>query len=107
MRRVIVRSPGVVEIVEAEVPTPGPGEVRARSRVVGICGSDLHALAGDHPFIDLPYSPGHEVTGIVDALGLARPDQLLGRESSWSPTSSAGSARTACPGVTTCARHCP
>ncbi len=78
MRRVIVRSPGVVDIVEAEVPTPGPGEVRARSRVVGICGSDLHALAGDHPFIDLPYAPGHEVTGIVDALGPGASGPALG-----------------------------
>jgi L-iditol 2-dehydrogenase len=69
MRRVIVRSPGLVEVVEAEVPTPGPGEVRARSAVVGICGSDLHALAGQHPFIELPYAPGHEVVGVVDALG--------------------------------------
>ncbi|HXW81908.1 MAG TPA: alcohol dehydrogenase catalytic domain-containing protein [Acidimicrobiales bacterium] len=69
MRQVIVRSAGVVDIVEAEVPNPGPGEVRVRSAVVGICGSDLHALAGEHPFIDLPYSPGHEVVGVVDALG--------------------------------------
>jgi 2-desacetyl-2-hydroxyethyl bacteriochlorophyllide A dehydrogenase len=36
---------------------------------VGICGSDLHALAGEHPFIDLPVVPGHEAAGIVDAVG--------------------------------------
>jgi 2-desacetyl-2-hydroxyethyl bacteriochlorophyllide A dehydrogenase len=36
---------------------------------VGICGSDLHAFAGNHPFIDLPVVPGHEVAGIVDATG--------------------------------------
>jgi len=69
MRRLIIRSPGVAELVGTELPTPGPGEVRVLSRVVGICGSDVHALAGEHPFIDLPCSPGHEVTGVVDALG--------------------------------------
>jgi 2-desacetyl-2-hydroxyethyl bacteriochlorophyllide A dehydrogenase len=36
---------------------------------VGICGSDLHAFSGKHPFIDLPVVPGHEVAGIVDATG--------------------------------------
>jgi 2-desacetyl-2-hydroxyethyl bacteriochlorophyllide A dehydrogenase len=36
---------------------------------VGICGSDLHAFNGNHPFIDLPVVPGHEVAGIVDATG--------------------------------------
>ena len=69
MRRLLLPKPGVVEIVEAPRPTPGPGEIRVRPRVVGICGSDLHALAGDHPFIDLPCTPGHEVVGIVEELG--------------------------------------
>jgi 2-desacetyl-2-hydroxyethyl bacteriochlorophyllide A dehydrogenase len=36
---------------------------------VGICGSDLHAFSGNHPFIDLPVVPGHEAAGIVDAAG--------------------------------------
>jgi threonine dehydrogenase-like Zn-dependent dehydrogenase len=36
---------------------------------VGICGSDLHAFDGRHPFIRLPVVPGHEVAGIVDAVG--------------------------------------
>jgi NADPH:quinone reductase-like Zn-dependent oxidoreductase len=41
VRQVIVRSPGVVDVVEAEVPTPGPGEVRVRSAVVGIPAHEL------------------------------------------------------------------
>jgi 2-desacetyl-2-hydroxyethyl bacteriochlorophyllide A dehydrogenase len=43
--------------------------MRVRAEAVGICGSDLHALAGEHPFIDLPVVPGHEAAGIVDAVG--------------------------------------
>jgi L-iditol 2-dehydrogenase len=50
-------------------PEPGPGEYRVRSVAVGICGSDLHAFDGRHPFIRLPVVPGHEVAGIVDAAG--------------------------------------
>ncbi|HET9973093.1 MAG TPA: zinc-binding dehydrogenase, partial [Streptosporangiaceae bacterium] len=36
-----------------------------------VCGSDLHAVRGRHPFVPLPYRPGHEVVGIVEALGPA------------------------------------
>lgn len=68
MRRVIV-SGGGVSVVSAEVPEPGAGEVLVRTAVAGVCGSDTHALAGLHPFIELPYAPGHEVCGTVEALG--------------------------------------
>lgn len=69
MHQVVVSAPGVVEVLEVPLPVPGPGEVRARSRVVGICGSDLHGLSGTHPFIAFPYVPGHEVVGTVDEIG--------------------------------------
>lgn len=69
MRRAWIDGPGVVSLRATPVPEPGPGEVRVRSGRVGICGSDLHALAGRHPFIQLPVSPGHEVAGVVAALG--------------------------------------
>jgi 2-desacetyl-2-hydroxyethyl bacteriochlorophyllide A dehydrogenase len=68
MRRVVVSAQSI-DVVDAEVPTPGPGEVLVRSVVVGVCGSDTHAAHGRHPFIVLPYHPGHEVVGIVAATG--------------------------------------
>lgn len=70
MRRVIVSGDGVA-VVSADVPRPGPDEVLVRTAVAGICGSDTHALAGLHPFIELPYAPGHEVCGTVEAVGAA------------------------------------
>lgn len=66
-RQVVVSAPGVVTLQEASTPTPGPGEVRMRMSAVGVCGSDVHALHGRHPTIALPYQPGHEIVGIVDA----------------------------------------
>lgn len=69
MRQVVLAAPGEVRVEEGPVPEPGPGQLRVRATAVGICGSDLHALAGHHPFIDLPVVPGHEAAGIVDALG--------------------------------------
>lgn len=78
-RRVVVNS--IDDIVFESVPEVGPeaGEVRIRSTVIGICGSDLHAAHGTHPFIDLPYRPGHEVIGVVDAVGDGVDDSWLGR----------------------------
>lgn len=69
MRQAVIVSTGLVEVRESDLPEPGPGEVRVRTRAVGICGSDLHALAGAHPFISLPCVPGHEVVGVVDSVG--------------------------------------
>ncbi|CAN5718517.1 alcohol dehydrogenase catalytic domain-containing protein [soil metagenome] len=69
MRQAVIAAPGRIEVRHASVPDPGPGEVRVRSTSVGICGSDLHALQGKHPFITLPVVPGHEVAGVVDAVG--------------------------------------
>jgi 2-desacetyl-2-hydroxyethyl bacteriochlorophyllide A dehydrogenase len=50
-------------------PEPGPHDALVATRAVGICGSDLHALAGSHPFISLPFFPGHEVVGVVEEIG--------------------------------------
>ena len=68
MQRVVVGAEGVT-VVEAEVPSPGPGEVLVRTVLAGICGSDTHAAAGRHPFITLPYAPGHEVGGVIEQAG--------------------------------------
>lgn len=68
MKRVTVR-PGEIVLVDADKPTPGPGEILVESSVIGVCGSDTHAAAGHHPFVPLPYNPGHEVVGVVRELG--------------------------------------
>jgi len=68
MQRVVV-SQNAIELTDAATPRPDAGEVLVRSIVAGVCGSDTHAAHGRHPFIRLPYLPGHEVVGVVAALG--------------------------------------
>ena len=68
-RRVLVRSIDDISLEEVPVPQPGDGELLIRSTLIGVCGSDTHAALGHHPFIDLPYRPGHEVVGVVAAVG--------------------------------------
>jgi 2-desacetyl-2-hydroxyethyl bacteriochlorophyllide A dehydrogenase len=69
MRAVVVAADGTVGVARAEVPEPGPGELLVAMNVAGICGSDVHAVQGRHPFVPPPYRPGHEVTGTVQRGG--------------------------------------
>jgi len=57
------------EIVEREIPEPGPGEVRIRVHACGVCHSDALVVEGSWPGIPYPRVPGHEVAGVVDKLG--------------------------------------
>lgn len=68
-RRAVVTAPGVVEIRTVPTPVPAPHEVVVRMRMVGICGSDVHAFHARHPFVTLPYSPGHEILGTIETAG--------------------------------------
>jgi D-arabinose 1-dehydrogenase-like Zn-dependent alcohol dehydrogenase len=57
------------EVVEREIPKPGPGEVRIRVQACGICHSDSLTKDGSWPGIQYPRVPGHEVAGLIDETG--------------------------------------
>ncbi|OAK51676.1 zinc-dependent alcohol dehydrogenase [Rhodococcoides kyotonense] len=78
VRRILVEGIDSVSVETVATPEAATGEVRVRSTVVGICGSDVHAAHGRHPFIDLPFRPGHEVVGVVDAIGDGVDASLVG-----------------------------
>src|SRR5436309_11259661 len=70
MKVVQVPKPGAAfEIVEREIPEPGPGEVRIKVLACGVCHSDVLTKEGLWPGIQYPRVPGHEVAGIIDELG--------------------------------------
>lgn len=70
MRAVQVASPkGTLELVERPIPEPGPGQARVRVQACGICHSDAFTVDGAFPGIVYPRVPGHEVAGVIDALG--------------------------------------
>jgi propanol-preferring alcohol dehydrogenase len=60
-------SPLVLRDVPA--PIPGPNEIRVRTTCCGLCHTDLHTIEGDLPLPTLPIAPGHQIVGIIDALG--------------------------------------
>ncbi len=57
------------EIVEREIPKPGAGQVRIKVQACGVCHSDVFTKEGLWPGIQYPRAPGHEVVGIIDAVG--------------------------------------
>jgi D-arabinose 1-dehydrogenase-like Zn-dependent alcohol dehydrogenase len=65
-----VPSPGAdFKIVEREIPEPGAGHVRIKVQACGVCHSDVLTKEGAWPGIQYPRVPGHEVAGVIDALG--------------------------------------
>ena len=70
MRAVVVsRANGPFDHVEREVPQPGRGMVRLRVEACGVCHSDDYTKAGTLPIVTYPRVPGHEVAGVIDAVG--------------------------------------
>ncbi|WP_416896275.1 MAG: zinc-dependent alcohol dehydrogenase family protein [Minwuia sp.] len=60
---------GALEDATVPVPEPGRGEVRIRVSACGVCRTDLHVVDGDLKDVPPGIVPGHEVVGVVDALG--------------------------------------
>lgn len=58
-----------LELCEIARPEPGPGQIRVRVQAAGICHSDAHYRDGTGSISFVPITPGHEVAGVVDALG--------------------------------------
>jgi D-arabinose 1-dehydrogenase-like Zn-dependent alcohol dehydrogenase len=70
MRAMIVPEPrGGLRLVERDLPEPGHREVRIRVHACGVCHSDTVTVEGAFPGITYPRIPGHEVIGVIDALG--------------------------------------
>jgi len=83
MRAVQVSHPkGPFEIVERNIPDPGAGSVRIKVQACGICHSDTASKDGLFPGIEYPRVPGHEVVGVIDAVGAGvarwKPGQRVG-----------------------------
>jgi D-arabinose 1-dehydrogenase-like Zn-dependent alcohol dehydrogenase len=80
MRAVQVpRAKGPFEIIEREIPSPPPGTVRIKVEACGICHSDSIVKEGLFPNIQYPRVPGHEVAGVIDAVGAGVPQWSAGQ----------------------------
>lgn len=92
MRAIVVTRLGGPEVLtpaEATLPLPGPGEVRVALRAIGVNFSETERRRGVYARPALPWIPGNEGAGVVDALGAGADPALLGaRVAFWSPLTS-------------------
>jgi D-arabinose 1-dehydrogenase-like Zn-dependent alcohol dehydrogenase len=75
----IARAGAGLEMVEREIPEPGPGRVRVKVEACGVCHSDTIVAAGSLPGQGYPRIPGHEVIGVIDAVGPQVPRWKVGQ----------------------------
>jgi len=88
MKAAILHQPGsALTIEEISVSSPGPREVLIRTRACGVCHSDLHFIDGVYP-APLPFLPGHEAAGVVEAVGDGVTRVAVGQHValSWAPS---------------------
>jgi L-iditol 2-dehydrogenase len=68
MRATIFEAPGKVTVVDKPQPKPGPGELRVRMAAASLCASDVRVYRGEK-YAKPGVTPGHEIAGVVDAIG--------------------------------------
>ena len=76
----VSRPKGAFEIVERPIPEAGPGKVRIKVQACGICHSDSVTKEGLFPNIACPRVSGHEVAGVIDAVGPGAPGWQPGQK---------------------------
>ncbi len=70
MKAMVLRHPKTpLALEERPLPQPGAGELRLRIEACGVCRTDLHVVDGELEHPRLPIIPGHEIVGVVDAIG--------------------------------------
>jgi NADPH:quinone reductase len=72
-----VGGPEALELTSVSIPEPGPGQVRVRLAAAGVNFIDVYHRTGLYP-LDLPFVPGQEGAGIVEALGAGVSDIAIG-----------------------------
>lgn len=78
MRKIVLEQPYKMSMTECEIPQPAKEEVRIAVKRIGICGSDPTIYRGLHPYVSYPLVPGHEISGVIDAVGENVPKSRIG-----------------------------
>ena len=90
MKQAVMVSPGKIEFREIDKPTPGPGEILMATKRIGVCGSDIHVFHGKHPYTSYPVVQGHEVSGVIAALGEGVQGYTVGEQITFMPQLTCG-----------------
>ena len=91
MQALFITGPGETTLRQIPVPSIAPGHVLLRTRIVGMCGSDLNTFRGKNPMVTYPRIPGHEIAATIQENGPGVPPQFRpGLDVTVSPYTSCG-----------------
>ena len=69
MKQAIMTEPGRIQFKDVDKPSISDDEVLMQTKRIGVCGSDIHVYHGMHPYTGYPIVQGHEIGGVVAAVG--------------------------------------
>lgn len=105
MRQVLLNSPGEFVVQQVQPPTVRKGDALVRVCRVGVCGSDFHAFAGQHPAYTYPRVLGHELAGEVIEIEANVRGIRIGDRCAIEPYLSCGSCKPCRKGRTNCCEN--
>src|SRR5256885_11918296 len=76
MRAFVIEEPGRTRVEELARPEPAAEEVLLRTRIAGMCGTDLSTFRGKNPLVSYPRIPGHEIAATIEEVGPGVPGHL-------------------------------
>ncbi|MFL6417343.1 MAG: zinc-binding alcohol dehydrogenase family protein [Bryobacteraceae bacterium] len=76
MKAFYITEPGNSAVRELPEPSPKPGEVLLKTRIIGLCGTDLSTFRGKNPLVSYPRIPGHEIAATIVAVGADVPGEF-------------------------------
>lgn len=106
MKSLVIQRPSVTCVIENHRPVPGPIDVLLRTRIVGLCGSDLSTFRGLNPLVSYPRVPGHEIGATIEAVGPEVPDEWkVGQDVLVLPYTACGQCAACRQGRFNCCQH--
>ncbi len=102
MKSLVCKEPFQLILEEREKPQPKENEVQLKVAAIGICGTDIHAYAGNQPFFEYPRVLGHEASGVVTELGKKADKFKVGQRVALIPYVSCGKCGACLNGKTNC-----
>jgi L-iditol 2-dehydrogenase len=85
MQQAIMTAPGQIEFRQVPEPDLQPDQIMLQTKRIGVCGSDIHVYHGLHPYTGYPIVQGHEVSGLVAALGADVTGYAVGDKITFAP----------------------
>lgn len=105
MKSLVCKEPFRLILEEREKPQPKENEVQLKVAAIGICGTDIHAYAGNQPFFEYPRVLGHEASGVITDLGKDVDQFKIGQRAALIPYVSCGKCAACLSGKTNCCEN--